>query len=115
MNLLGDDFLPTEISGEDKPNQGDTNESLLDLSLSQNNPELISKDFFMPSNLIQGGFNFTSDDLSKLEKAANQKDEKAKTTSDKEKTDAQVSWLSLFDELDPLSNKNTQNQNDDQL
>ncbi|KAK9881595.1 hypothetical protein WA026_016465 [Henosepilachna vigintioctopunctata] len=117
VNLLGDDFPPLQespIKDFKQLNNIDSTKSLLDLPSTENNLDDLSKDFFMPSNLIQGGFNFTSDDLSKLERTTNnsQKDRKP---ADKERADSQVSWLSLFDELDPLSNKNLQNQNGDQL
>lgn len=112
VNLLGDAFSmeniltsgPSEIVNEINPDR-----SLLDLT----EDDLLSNDYFMPSILMQKGFNFTSDDLSKLEEATTNGDIKMK--DDNAKKDAQVSWLSLFEELDPLSNKNLENKNGDQL
>lgn len=116
VNLLGDAFSmeniltsgPSEIVNEINPDR-----SLLDLTEDDSNSDLLSNDYFMPSILMQKGFNFTSDDLSKLEEATTNGDIKMK--DDNAKKDAQVSWLSLFEELDPLSNKNLENKNGDQL
>nr|CAH7742501.1 unnamed protein product [Callosobruchus chinensis]CAH7752566.1 unnamed protein product [Callosobruchus chinensis] len=101
-NLLQGDFsAPTdpqlEASDLSKPSS-----ALLDLSWS------IQSDFmkgnFMPSKLMQeDGFMFM--DLP-TEQETSQKNEKSPDKN--EKNDKQMSWLSLFAELDPLSSKAAQ-------
>ncbi|CAH1992166.1 unnamed protein product [Acanthoscelides obtectus] len=99
-NLLQGDFAaPTEQQLEaadlSKPSS-----ALLDLNWS------VQSDFmkgnFMPSKLMQEeGFMFME---TPLEKEASQKSEKSPDVK-RDKSDKQMSWLSLFAELDPLSSK----------
>lgn len=107
-NLLGEDFtsaipIQNETAGEEEKEL--SNVALLELNLSTNTDLL--KDF-MPSRLIhEGNFNFDrpdADSPSNLEATNNTKGVTKKSKTN-EKTEAQVSWLSLFKELDPLANQ----------
>lgn len=60
---------------------------------------------FMPSHLLQEG-NFIFDTSEILnDNAETTKDVKKVTKNSSEKSESQVSWLSLFKELDPLANQ----------
>ncbi|KAK4877324.1 hypothetical protein RN001_009830 [Aquatica leii] len=102
-NLLGEDFSSPPSSDTIQPivenEENVSNVTLLEMNISSKD-DLLGD--FMPSHLIQEGmfsFNLT-DSLS---------DTKDKNIPSKMKgngkTEAQVSWLSLFKELDPLANQ----------
>ncbi|XP_022910018.1 islet cell autoantigen 1 [Onthophagus taurus] len=89
-NLLGEDFsTPTNNETPKTPLNG----TLLDLSWPSTS-DFLGGDF-MPSKLLQEGMNFNLDELDKMT-------ESKKPTTDQK---AQMSWLSLFAELDPLANQ----------
>lgn len=117
MNLLGEDFTsaPDPITAnldELKPSS-----ALIDLDLSKSTDNftdfLSGSANFMPSSLMQDetGFNFkTEESIAKTNE--NQPKKIVKSTAPKQskgKTQSQMSWLSLFAELDPLSNGVTEN------
>ncbi|KAF5284061.1 hypothetical protein FQR65_LT13607 [Abscondita terminalis] len=104
-DLLGEDFSSVPTSDPFKPvpavEENVSNLTLLEMNIPSKE-DLLGD--FMPSRLIQEGmFNFNVSD--KLD--ATSKDDKniPSKIRGNEKTEAQVSWLSLFKELDPLANQ----------
>lgn len=108
MNLLGEDFIPSTNS--ESVENTSLNSDLLNLQWPTNSDMFNSN--FMPSNFIlEGSINFNEPDLI-------QADDKVEPTETKdngpkknlsEKNNAQMSWLSLFAELDPLANQDIAN------
>ncbi|XP_060519250.1 islet cell autoantigen 1 [Cylas formicarius] len=98
--LLGEDFLPTSSLESNPANDFDESKpssALLDLNWSPVS-DFLGNSSFMPSSLIeQGSFKF-----SEVNKDITDKQE-SNQKPNKTKTDSQVSWLSLFAELDPLA------------
>lgn len=114
-NLLGEDFSST-VENETIDNNT-LNSDLLNLQWPVNNADLFNSNF-MPSNFIkEGSINFTDtdllqdhgdDDSNKMEIKEIKENVAKKNLSDK-----QVSWLSLFAELDPLANQDIANASGD--
>lgn len=114
-NLLGEGFNVdwTEEAPKSIENGSNPSSELLDLSWPMNT-NLLAEDF-MPSKLLQeGGLNFANlnlatsvDNKNSTEKIVKDKsDEKHENQSNKgTSNNSQVSWLSLFAELDPLANQ----------
>ncbi|KAF5279064.1 hypothetical protein FQA39_LY05742 [Lamprigera yunnana] len=104
-DLLGGDFFsqPTHPQVPDSKaveatEENISNVTLLEMNLS-NKEDLLGD--FMPSRLMQEeSFNL---DLNMLDTAKEKKT--LSKVRNNEKTEAQVSWLSLFKELDPLANQ----------
>ncbi|RZC37355.1 Arfaptin and/or ICA69 domain containing protein [Asbolus verrucosus] len=104
-NLLGEDFsIPTPE--QDVPSSDGLNPSsaLFDLCWPSN-ADFLGGDF-MPSRLIQeGNFDFNQIDLDKLEENGKESNKPKKIDAkSNSKNGTQMSWLSLFAELDPLAN-----------
>lgn len=118
MNLLGEDFsAPASNFGLLEPKEAKPSSALIDLDLgrpAENFFGLFSGSAnFMPSNLMmqnEAGLNF---DFEKPVKADEIVGKKPVTSSSlgksKGKTESQMSWLSLFAELDPLAQEVTEN------
>lgn len=103
-NLLGEDFAVAaqeqETPVQDGPNPSS---ALLDLCWPSNN-DFLGGDF-MPSKLIQeGNFDFSQIEAAKTEDTKETNDRPKKIAKGNEKNGTQMSWLSLFAELDPLAN-----------
>lgn len=107
-NLLNEEFN-SSWTNEAQESSTETNSELVGLTWPTNTDLLTGE--FMPSKLLQEGLNFLELDLS------SQTDNKEKTNSsitkqnetklNKESNNtSQVSWLTLFAELDPLANQN---------
>lgn len=98
-NLLEGDFtLPLETMEQPKVDDSKPSSALLDLNWSTTS-DFLSGDF-MPSKLIQDNlFNIVQENP--IESNSENSNQKAPTETTKEN---QVSWLSLFAELDPLAN-----------
>lgn len=99
-NLLGEDFNPS-LPESKAPSIVDdkvlTNLALLEMNISSE-ADLLGD--FMPSRLMQENFFNLPDKFDSV--PSNNIPSKLKGN---EKTEAQVSWLSLFKELDPLANQ----------
>lgn len=101
-SLLGEDYSMSSSAQEPIDS---TNQTLLDLTWPTNTSDFLSGDF-MPSKLIQdGAINFDIGGFP-LDGKTNPGEEpsKPKSKGDTNKT-TQMSWLSLFAELDPLANQ----------
>lgn len=98
-NLLDGDFtIPSEAVGQMNVDDAKPSSALLDLNWSTNS-DFLSGDF-MPSKLIQDNlFDIVKENGD--ESVDNSGPKSSKESSTKEN---QVSWLSLFAELDPLAN-----------
>lgn len=115
-NLLGEDFSASWTSEALPTSTSDSNASseLVGLSWPTNSDSLAGE--FMPSKLLQeGDLNFLELNLSTHTDNKNFAKEKLKDTVGKANEEhvnrgsssmSQVSWLSLFAELDPLANQN---------
>ncbi|XP_068906040.1 islet cell autoantigen 1 [Tenebrio molitor] len=105
-NLLGEDFsLAAPEPEEPLPDSSTPSAALLDLCWPSN-ADFLGGDF-MPSRLIQeGNFDFSQIDLGKVEESTKEANDKPKKVASKnhDKNGTQMSWLSLFTELDPLAN-----------
>lgn len=110
-NLLDEDFNPSWTNQAQESSVTDLNASSELVGLSwPTNTDLLTGEF-MPSKLLQEGLNFLELDLPS--QADNKNKMKSPTTKLNEKqtnkdssSTSQVSWLSLFAELDPLANQN---------
>lgn len=102
-NLLDDDF---SASWTDQTQESSVNSELAGLSWPANTDLLTGE--FMPSKLLQEGLNFLELDLPQTDNKNEVKSLKIneKSTSKDSNSASQVSWLSLFAELDPLANQN---------
>lgn len=109
-NLLGDFVAPPILKCETPSDDKSlSNVTLLEMNLSTDHDLLRD---FMPSRLIQeGNFNFTSSETFNNQSTAKDSNDIPKKVKATEKTEAQVSWLSLFKELDPLANQDDGNFN----
>ncbi|KAK9752368.1 Arfaptin-like domain [Popillia japonica] len=100
--LLGEDYSMSSPVHQLKES---SNNTLLDLTWPTSSSDFLSGDF-MPSKLLQeGNMSFDPSNFA-LDMKSNAQDEssKSKSKGDNNKG-AQMSWLSLFAELDPLANQ----------
>lgn len=106
-NLLDEDFNPS-WTVQESSSEINSGSDLAGLSWPTNTDLLTGE--FMPSKLLQEGLNFLELDLSTQtdnnDKSKNpiSKHNEKQTTKDSNSV-SQVSWLSLFAELDPLANQ----------
>ncbi|CAH0546235.1 unnamed protein product [Brassicogethes aeneus] len=101
-NLLGEDFNPTLESQPMKLDHSKPSSALLDLGWPSNS-DFLGGDF-MPSKLFEdSSFNFTAPLETKNDQQT-AKESNSKPKVNKMDTANQMSWLSLFAELDPLAN-----------
>lgn len=97
--LLDGEFTSLEISEKPKVDLSKPSSALLDLDWSTTS-DFLSGDF-MPSKLIQNNiFRIVQDNPTEPNAETNNQKPSTKPT----KENNQVSWLSLFAELDPLAN-----------
>ncbi|XP_076262890.1 islet cell autoantigen 1-like protein [Rhynchophorus ferrugineus] len=117
MNLLGEDFSPVPDPTPTNLDELKPSSALIDLDLSKSTDNFT--DFFsgsanfMPSSLMQDETSFDlkiEESLAKIKESPPKKTVKSTISKQpKGKTESQMSWLSLFAELDPLSNGVTEN------
>lgn len=112
-NLLGEDFSvsspPAAAEGQSSPSKIDDSKpssALLDLAWPSSNSDFLGGDF-MPSKLMQNDdtFSFHENDDDKSNKQIDNNSKSNINVSKQSETNkTQMSWLSLFAELDPLAN-----------
>lgn len=103
-NLLGEDF--SRSTQEDLPENASLSSELLGLSWPATVSEFMGGEF-MPSKLLHDGdLNIVELTAPRETKSETAKESKEAPSKKEMKTNASVSWLSLFAELDPLSNQN---------
>lgn len=107
-NLLGEDFLEPSLQSENSQEESKPSSELFNLQWPTNS-DFLGGDY-MPSRFIQEGtVDFTTTNviedtnLKENKKAVNKENKLQKTRNDK--TSSQMSWLSLFAELDPLASQ----------
>lgn len=108
-NLLDEDFNASWTNQvQESSSEINSSSELAGLSWPTNTDLLTGE--FMPSKLLQEGLNFLEHDLSSQtdnkdkSKSPVSKQNEKQTSKDSNST-SQVSWLSLFAELDPLANQ----------